>query len=326
MAEYCDNFHFSEDNQDHFVMLPDSDDTFEFWQGLRGPYFLPAIDQEGWLSWTNNGGLPNPQPVRIVGRDGRGITLTGYCETVADLPEDPEQGEAWAVGEEEPFECYAWFGEWVDMGLLFPPGPPGQDGVSPAVTITTTTTGHKVKITDKNHPSGQEFDVEDGEDGVSPGVTITTTTTGHKVKITDKDHPAGQEFDVENGEDGDPGPGVPAGGSAGQYLKKASSTDYDGEWDTIDAGDVAYDDSLTYASGTVGEELSSQKNTLNHKILKATSAVTPQTTQQTHTLTGLTSENSPPCDLTWSTGTDQWTLVGSSATTYTCQPVFAIPD
>lgn len=82
---------------------------------------------------------------------------------------------------------------------------------------------------------------------------------------------------------------------------------------------------------------------LANKILKATSAVTPQTTQQTYSLTGLTAdhelirwnfvdsgtdvaENAPPCDLTWTTGANQWTLIGGSSTTVTCQPVFAIPE
>ena len=45
------------------------------------------------------------------------------------------------------------------------PGADGQDGYSPAVTITTITDGHRVKITDKTHPSGQSFDVMDGQDG-----------------------------------------------------------------------------------------------------------------------------------------------------------------
>ena len=310
MSQYCDNFEFSENNQDHFEMMPDSGDTFQFWQGLQGPYFVPAIDQDGWLSWTNNGGLPNPTPVQIVGKDGRGITLTGYCETVADLPEDPEQGEAWAVGEEEPFECYAWFGGWVDMGLLFPPGPPGQDGVSPAVTITTT-------------------------------------TTGHKVKITDKDHPAGQEFDVENGEDGDPGPGVPAGGSAGQYLKKASEADYDGEWDTINAGDVAYDDSLTYASGTVGEELSAQKNTLNSLCIKGSQSTISANGTTSVSCTGLTANhkvcnwglfsdsgyttpisiNDPPADITITEGSGSYSItIANFTSTFYMQPTFILPQ
>ena len=61
-----------------------------------------------------------------------------------------------------------------------PKGSPGQDGAP-----------------------GQ--DGQDGEDGVSPAVTITQTATGHTVKITDKDHPQGQSFNVSNGQDGQDG-------------------------------------------------------------------------------------------------------------------------
>lgn len=46
-------------------------------------------------------------------------------------------------------------------------------------------------------PAGQ--DGADGADGVSPEVTITTITGGHQVKITDADHPSGQDFDVMDG-------------------------------------------------------------------------------------------------------------------------------
>lgn len=45
---------------------------------------------------------------------------------------------------------------------------------------------------------------------------------------------------VSAGVDGDPGEGVPTGGTTGQYLRKESSTDYDADWDTLTAGDVAY--------------------------------------------------------------------------------------
>lgn len=41
-------------------------------------------------------------------------------------------------------------------------GNTGPDGVSPAVTISNITGGHTVTITDKDHPSGQSFDVMDG--------------------------------------------------------------------------------------------------------------------------------------------------------------------
>ena len=58
---------------------------------------------------------------------------------------------------------------------------------------------------------------------------------------------------------------VPAGGSAGQILKKSSAADYDTEWDSLDAGDVSFDSSLTYAAGSVGKEICDVKNTLSHK-------------------------------------------------------------
>ena len=45
------------------------------------------------------------------------------------------------------------------------PGTPGDDGYSPAVTIETITGGHRVTITDEDHPHGQSFDVLDGQGG-----------------------------------------------------------------------------------------------------------------------------------------------------------------
>lgn len=42
-------------------------------------------------------------------------------------------------------------------------GATGADGVSPTVTITAITGGHRVTITDADHPAGQSFDVMDGE-------------------------------------------------------------------------------------------------------------------------------------------------------------------
>ena len=35
-----------------------------------GTVFYPTVSAEGVISWTNNGGLPNPEPVNIKGEDG----------------------------------------------------------------------------------------------------------------------------------------------------------------------------------------------------------------------------------------------------------------
>ena len=49
--------------------------------------------------------------------------------------------------------------------LFIPKGETGDDGFSPEVTITTITGGHRVTITDADHPQGQSFDVMDGGGG-----------------------------------------------------------------------------------------------------------------------------------------------------------------
>lgn len=55
---------------------------------------------------------------------------------------------------------------WVLQGnIKGDKGDTGDDGVSPAVTITPITGGNQVKITDKTHPSGQTFNVMNGLNG-----------------------------------------------------------------------------------------------------------------------------------------------------------------
>lgn len=39
-------------------------------RGEVGPYFIPSVDSSGNLSWSNNGGLGNPQTVNISGPQG----------------------------------------------------------------------------------------------------------------------------------------------------------------------------------------------------------------------------------------------------------------
>ena len=39
-------------------------------QGIQGYVFTPSVSAEGVVSWTNNGDLPNPDPVDIMGPEG----------------------------------------------------------------------------------------------------------------------------------------------------------------------------------------------------------------------------------------------------------------
>ena len=60
-------------------------------------------------------------------------------------------------------------------------GTPGEDGFSPAVTILPITGGHRINITDKTHPQGQNFNVMDGADGAegepAPSSAVTPAVT-----------------------------------------------------------------------------------------------------------------------------------------------------
>lgn len=138
-------------------------------------------------------------------------------------------------------------------------GTNGDDGISPTVSISSITGGHRVSVTDAN--GTRTFDVMDGSDGYTPvkGVDYfdgTNGTDGHSPSVT-----AGKSGTVTTiyvdgtavatindgtdgapgtpgtpgapGTPGEPGEGVPTGGTTGQILAKSSGTDYSTEW--IDA-------------------------------------------------------------------------------------------
>ena len=121
-----------------------------------GATFVPAIDEYGILSWTNNKELPNPPPVSVIGpegpqgetgpagpvgpvgpqgpqgEDGEGFHLSGTVASVNDLPSDPDEGTAYGVGTELPYHVYIYNDStgWVDYGPIVqgPPGPTGPQG------------------------------------------------------------------------------------------------------------------------------------------------------------------------------------------------------
>ena len=189
-------------------------DEFRMWQGLVGPYYTPAVDSLGNLSWTNNGQLVNPPTVNV---SGRGLTITGIVDTSGDLPSSAPQYTVYLVGTTSPYHGYIFDGtSWVDLGIIGKgeTGDPGADGFSPVVTVTPITGGHQVSI----------------EDAVDT-----------------------QTFNVMDGTDGQDGQGVPTGGSTGQVLAKASGTDYDTQWVNQSAGvDPATATPIMDGTGAVG--------------------------------------------------------------------------
>ena len=209
--------------------------------GIDGVTFTPSVSEQGVISWTNDGNLPNPEPVNIRGPQGiQGIQgIQG--------PAGPA-GATGATGQRGP------------QGIQGQPGTPGLDGVSPEITVTDITGGHRLTIVDAagthnidimdgtNGTAGQDgaaatieigqvatgaagtnanvrnsgttsaavldFVIPRGDtgaagqtgpagaDGYSPAVDIQTIAGGHSITITDEDHPTGQTFNVMDGQDG----------------------------------------------------------------------------------------------------------------------------
>jgi hypothetical protein len=119
-------------------------------------------------------------------------------------------------------------------GPTGPSGPTGPTGTAATIAVGTTTTspaGGNAAVTNSGSSSAAVFDF-----------TIPTGPTG-PTGLTGPTGPQGIQGDPgptgptgPTGATGPTGPGVAVGGTTGQYLKKASSTDYDTTWDTPTGG------------------------------------------------------------------------------------------
>ena len=100
-----------------------------------------------------------------------------------------------------------------DTGATGPQGPQGAtgsagaDGFSPVATVTQTSSGATISITDKDGTTTADVsngaDGTDGTDGFSPVATVTPTATGATVSITDAQGTT--TADITNGADGTDG-------------------------------------------------------------------------------------------------------------------------
>lgn len=147
-------------------------------------------------------------------------------------------------------------------------GDPGDDGVSPSVSVSEITGGHQVSVTDAQ--GTETFDVMNGQAGPagpSGGQFWTAQSASTSPDYTwsfsnligpDDETPAVGDIifysiyrytvasvDLQNqkvtctartslrGQQGQPGQGVPASGDQAQVLSKKSATDYDTQWSDI---------------------------------------------------------------------------------------------
>ena len=162
----------------------------------------------------------------------------------------------------------------------------GEDGYSPEISITTIPGGHRVTITDKDHPQGQSFDVLDGQGGGGgtsdyTGLTNKPQINGHTLTgnqtaaqlglATPSDIPTVPVQSV-NGKTGAVVlSAADVGAKPDSYTAPVSSVNGKTGAVNLTSGDIAYDETATYQAGTVGAELSNQSRHLNDKITSPTS-------------------------------------------------------
>ena len=222
----------------------------------------------GLYGTDGSGSLSIPTVWADAGRILQGAAPSGIAPTPAQKSALDQAIEALQNATEEiPTQIDTALAEAKASGEFDgPPGQPGKDGdpgaagVSPDVSVTTITGGHRVTITDAQ--GAESFDVLDGEKGqpgkdgdpgaagVSPDVSVTTITGGHRVTITDAQ--GAESFDVLDGERGQPGKdGDP--GDPGVYVGATEPTDPTVRvWVDTD-GDA--DDPVLPTGGTAGQVL-----------------------------------------------------------------------
>ena len=134
----------------HNITFSGSTMTFTFADGTQETY-VTSVKGISSISKTGSSGLVDTYTITYS--DG---TTTSFTVT---------NGDDGAQGPEGP------------EGPQGPSGADGEDGYSPEVTITTITGGHRVTITDADHPQGQSFDVMDGSGGGASAMSDLTDVT-----------------------------------------------------------------------------------------------------------------------------------------------------
>lgn len=137
--------------------------------GIDGVTFIPSVSSEGIISWTNDGGEQNPEPINIKGPIGlAGPTGDdGFSPLVSIVKED---NVATITITDQNGTTSASIIDGID-------GAPGPSGFSPVIAVSSIAGGHQVSITDAS--GTQSFNVMDGTGSVQSvndktGVVVLT--------------------------------------------------------------------------------------------------------------------------------------------------------
>ena len=160
--------------------------------GKDGTTFTPSVSPEGELTWTNDGGKPNPEPVNIMGPAGPGgpqgpkgdTGETGPAGPKGDTgdtgPEGPQgpKGDTGETGPEGPQ------GPKGDTGETGPAGPEGQQGPKGDPGEGVPSGGTTGQVLAKKTNADYDTEWVDQTGGGGGGVVIEVKNFLSPVKIT----------------------------------------------------------------------------------------------------------------------------------------------
>ena len=125
--------------------------------GDIGGTFIPSVDENGNLSWTNNKGLMNPETVCIKGEKGdEGVGIKSITTTTGYTGSGSSQVKYTRI------KFTKTDGTSITTGYIYD-GYNGKDGVSPTITVEKIDGGNKVII--KDVEGTKTFNILDGIGG-----------------------------------------------------------------------------------------------------------------------------------------------------------------
>lgn len=175
--------------------------------GINGATFYPAVSEDGILSWTNDRGLPNPDPVKVSGKDGESGSPgnDGLPGEDGITPHVGSNGN-WFLGSTDTGVPAT--GPAGGQGL---PGAPGKDGKD-GTPATHRWSGTVLEITSASGTSSADLKGEKGDDG-APGAK------GDKGEKGEKGDPGADGAKGDKGDTGETGPEGPQGPTGADGAK-----------------------------------------------------------------------------------------------------------
>lgn len=216
--------------------------------GKNGVTYTPYVDENGFISWSNDGDLPNPQRRNIKGPEGKpgqdGISPSvvvnpidgGHMVTITDDTGDHpfpvldgatgpqgERGKAFTYDDFTPEQLSKLIGPKGEIGPQGPQGEPGEPGKDGTVSWDDLTPEQRESLRGPQGPQGPKGDT--GETGIQgpkgdagdPGPQGPKGDTGDVGPAGPKGDPGPQGPQGLKGDTGDTGPQGPQGiqGEAG---------------------------------------------------------------------------------------------------------------